>query len=158
MDDRMLSQQLQALEAQVVVTGAAPARPTRRAPRMRTVLGAAMATLIVAGGVAVAGGALNGTARPGAFNPGQPLHCSGIAAMTPVAADRWLRDHGYDVTWQVEDKTPGVAKGQATSYQSATPPDTGLIAGAVITSKSAQEVIVVVETGAGATGTDDCQG
>ena len=157
MDDRMLGQELDALERQVVVTGAPPARETRRAPRMRTVLAAVAATLVVAGGAAVAGGALNATARPGAFNRGQPLHCSGIAAMTPRAADRWLRDHGYTVTWQVEDRTPGVPKGQQASAQSATPPDEGLIAGAVITNTSQHEVIVVVETGKGALGTDDCQ-
>jgi len=157
MDDEMLGQQLRALEDQVAVTGGPPPRVRGRGPRARTVLLAAMTTLVVAGGAAVAGGALNATGRPGAFNAGQPLHCSGVAAMTPREADRWLRDHGYAVTWQVEDRTPGVPKGQQRSRQSDTPPADGLIAGAVITDTARHELIVVVETGSGARGTDDCQ-
>jgi len=157
MDDQMLGQQLQALEQQVPVTGGPPPRVPHRGPRARTVLVGVAAALVLAGGAAVAGGALNATSRPGAFNPGQPLHCSGIAAMTPRQADRWLRDHGYVVTWQVEDRTPGVPKGQQKSSQSTTPPTEGLIAGAVITDPGRHELIVVVETGVGALGTDDCQ-
>ncbi len=52
--------------------------------------------------------------------------------MTPREAAAWLADHGYDdVTWQIEDKTPGVPKGQQRSEQSTVAPAKGKIAGAV---------------------------
>lgn len=157
MDDQTLGQQLRALEDQVVVTGGRPLVQRSRGPRVRTGIVAVIATVLIAGGAAAAGGVFNAVGRPGAFDSGQPLHCKGVAAMTPRAADRWLRGHGYVVTWQVEDRTPGVPKGQQGSYQSATPPAIGLIAAAVITDPGRHELIVVVETGAGARGTDDCQ-
>ena len=158
MDDQSLEQALMSLEQRVNVTGGPP--PFRRRSAVRgkaTVLVAALAVALV-GGVVTASGLFTATGRPGAFNPGQPLHCSGVAAMDPVTADAWLRDHGYDVTWQIEDVTPSEGKpGPDSSRQSDTPPAQGKIAGAVITNSSRHELIVVVEIGEGARGTDDCQ-
>ena len=57
-------------------------------------------------------------------------------------------------TWQVEDKTPGVPKGQQTSYQTTDAPAEGTIATAVVI--TGHEMIVVVETGSGAIRADDC--
>ncbi len=52
--------------------------------------------------------------------------------MTPRQAAAWLDDHGYDdVTWQIEDTTPGVPKGQQRSEQSDVAPAKGKIATAV---------------------------
>ena len=58
--------------------------------------------------------------------------------MAPVAADPLLRQLGYKVTWQIEDRD---AK---TSVQSTTPPSDGFIVeGAIIQG----ELILVVERG-----------
>ena len=73
--------------------------------------------------------------------------------MAPRAADAWLRDHGYDVTWQVEDKTPGVPKGQQTSYQPTTHPRGHDRRRRVHVHR---DLIVVVETGPNAIQADDC--
>jgi hypothetical protein len=110
---------------------------------------------MVLAGAATASGVFEAKARPGAFNPGQPLHCMGVAKMTPREAAAWLDSHGYDdVTWQVEDTTPGVPKGQQRSEQRDTAPSTGKIAGAVFITRT--ELIVVVETGSRAITVDDC--
>ena len=114
---------------------------------------AVAAVALVAGG-ATASGVFQAQGHEGAFNPGQPLHCKGVANMTPREAATWLSDHGYDVTWQVEDKTPGVPKGQQTSYQTKDAPSQGSIAGAVVI--QGHEMIVVVETGPEAIRADDC--
>ena len=154
MDDPTLTNRLQALEHSVPVTSSPP--PLSRQPRMfrpRTILVALAAVLVLAGGAA-ASGVFEARGDPGAFNPGQPLHCKGVANMTPREAARWLSDRGYDVTWQVEDKTPGVPKGQQVPYQTSTAPDTGFIAAAVVT--GGHDMIVVVETGPDAIHAQDC--
>ncbi len=75
-------------------------------------------------------------------------------ALVSAAAIGWLHDHGYRVTWQVEDHEPGVPNGQQGSYQSDIPPAKGTIEGAVFTSN--RDLIVVVETGPNAVHADDC--
>lgn len=75
---------------------------------------------------------------PGVFSPQGPLYCSGIHQMEPVDADPLLRNLGYEVIWQVEDRD---AK---TSVQSSTPPSDGFIVeGAIIEGN----LILVVERG-----------
>ena len=152
MDDQALVRRIQALEAAVPVTGGPPSRRPR-VSRGRTALAALAAVVLLAGG-ATASGVFEAKGYPGVFNSGQPLHCKGVANMTPREAATWLDSHGYDVTWQVEDKTPGVPKGQQTSYQTKDAPSRGSIAGGVVT--SGHEMILVVETGSGAIRADDC--
>jgi hypothetical protein len=154
MDDHEINDRLQAFEASVPVTGRAPEVRRPRVSRGRTALVAVAAVVVLAGGTA-ASGVLEAQASPGAFDPGQPLHCEGVAKMTPREAEKWLRNHGYDdVTWQVEDRTPGVPKGQQRSEQSRIAPEKGKIASAVFISRT--ELIVLVETGQGAIRADDC--
>jgi hypothetical protein len=151
-EDQALAGRLQAFEASVPVVGGPPSRRPR-VSRGRVALAAIAAVALVAGG-ATASGVFQAQGHEGAFNPGQALHCKGVANMTPRDAATWLSDHGYDVTWQVEDRTPGVAKGQQTSYQTKDAPSRGSIAGAVVI--KGHEMIVVVETGSGAIRADDC--
>ena len=152
MDDQVLDERLQAFEAAVPVVGGPPSRRPR-VSRGRVALVAFAAVALVAGG-ATASGVFQAQGYEGAFNPGQPLHCKGVANMTPRDAAKWLDSHGYDVAWQVEDTTPGVPKGQQESYQTKVAPVVGSIAGAAIT--GGHEIIVVVETGPKAITIDDC--
>ena len=155
MDDQALNDRLQAFESSVPVMGGPP--PSRRpgVSRTRAALVAMAALVVLAGGAAGASGILEARDRPGAFNPGQPLHCKGLADMSPREAAAWLADHGYDdVTWQIEDRTPGVPKGQQRSEQSDVAPAKGKIATAVFITRT--ELIVLVETGPDAIRADDC--
>ena len=102
-----------------------PRRPTRR-----SVVPVALASLVAGLIVGVGAGfatAANVVVRTdvhtaeSAFNKGQPLYCSGVEFMTPREADRWLRDRGYTVEWQI-DHFPGGPR------LSDTPPDEGMIA------------------------------
>ena len=151
-EDQALARRLQAFEASVPVASGPPSRRPR-VSRGRVALVAVAAVALVAGG-ATASGVFQAQGHEGAFNAGQPLHCQGVANMSPREAASWLSDHGYDVTWQVEDKTPGVPKGQQTSYQTKDAPSRGSIAGAVVF--RGHEMIVVVETGPEAIRADDC--
>lgn len=73
-------------------------RPARTRPRRIPALAAAV---LAAGSIAWVGYAvLDATPQEGAFNPGQPLYCSGIQTMTPASAAEALRDRGYEVQWQ----------------------------------------------------------
>ena len=104
---------------------------------------AVAATLLIAG-VAVGGIAVvsNGViGHEGLFNPGQPLHCSGVNTMSPLAAQRWLTDHGYSITWQIEDQDAH------TSRQTAVPPSSGYIIEGVL---KGNQLTLVVETGSAA--------
>lgn len=75
---------------------------------------------------------------PGVFSGQGPLHCSGIHQMAAVDADPLLRELGYNVMWQIEDRD---AK---TSVQSTAPPSDGFIVeGAII----GGDLILVVERG-----------
>lgn len=151
-DDQAMARRLQAFEDGVPVTGGPPSR-RQRVSRGRMAL-VAVAAVVVLGGGTAASGVFQAQGRPGAFNPGQPLHCKGVANMTPRQAATWLGDHGYDVTWQIEDKTPDVPKGEQRSHQTKVAPAKGSIAAAVVI--EGQEMIVVVETGPGAIRVDDC--
>ena len=152
MDDQALDDRLRAFEASVPVTGGPPAL-RRGVSRTRVALAAVAAVVVLAGG-ATASGVFQAHGHEGVFNAGQPLHCKGVANMTPREAASWLSDHGYDVTWQVEDRTPGVPKGQQVSYQTKDAPAKGSIAGGVVT--GGHEMILVVETGPDAIHADDC--
>jgi hypothetical protein len=155
MDDETLSTRLASLENHVAVSDGPPTPRPRGLRAARAVPLAVVGLLVLAGGAVATGQLGNVRAYPGAFDRGQPLHCSGVAAMTPAQADPWLRDHGYVVTWQIEDRS--VPKGGDASHQSSEPPATGLISAAVITDTAKHQLIVVAEVGAGATGTNDCQ-
>lgn len=79
----------------------------------RTVAGgrrAATAVLVAAvlAGCAWAGIEIWEASRPveGAFNPGQPLNCSGVRSLAPAAAEEELEQRGYDVNWQYHPR-PG---------------------------------------------------
>ncbi len=81
---------------------------------------------------------VSGGPVPGVFSPGGPLYCSSIYQMAPVVADPLLRELGYKVTWQIEDRD---AK---TSVQSTIPPSDGFIVeGAIVQGV----LILVVERG-----------
>lgn len=91
--------------------------------------GAAAATVVFrdAGGTA-----------PGVFTAEDPLYCNGLHELSPVQADPLLRDLGYEVTWQIEDRDA------RTSRQSSTPPGDGFIVeGALING----QLVLVVERG-----------
>lgn len=78
---------------------------------------------------------------PGAFDPGQPLHCSGVQTMTPANAAAWLAARGYAVTWQIEDQD------NHTSTQSGVAPPNGYVINGVL---RGEDLLLVVETGAAA--------
>lgn len=79
-----------------------------------------------------------GGSAPGVFTAEGPLYCSGVHEMSPAQAHPLLRDLGYEVTWQIEDRD---AK---TSIQSSSPPSDGFIVeGAIVRG----ELILVVERG-----------
>lgn len=91
-------------EVGVGATGEVPPRRLvhRRVPAL-------VAATIALGAVAWVGYAvLEAVPREGAFNPGQPLHCSGIQTMVPAAAERELEERGYAVRWQYHPE-PGSA-------------------------------------------------
>jgi hypothetical protein len=139
--DGQLRTRLVRLEA-AAPAGAPPS--LGRVPRLRSRVGgialAVAATLLVTG-VAVGGIALvsNGViGHEGLFNPGQPLHCSGVNEMSPSVAQQWLTDRGYIVTWQIEDQDA------RTSQQAAIPPTSGYIIEGVL---KGNQLTLVVETG-----------
>lgn len=78
-----------------------------------------------------------GTA-PGVFSPDGPLYCTRIQQLSPREADPLLREFGYDVTWQVENRDTG-------DYErSTTPPSEGyIVEGALI----GRDLVLVVEQG-----------
>lgn len=72
-------------------------RPDRSTARRGAT--AILAAAVLAG-CAWAGLEMASTPVEGAFNPGQPLHCSGIESMTPREAQQELERRGYIVDWQ----------------------------------------------------------
>ena len=122
-----------------------PDMSTRRRPWNRS-LRLPLTAVVLVGVLGMATGAAaasvvfreaGGTA-PGAFTAEGPLYCSGIHEMAPAQADPLLRDLGYEVTWQIEDRDA------RSSVQSSTPPTDGFIVeGAIIGGK----LILVVERG-----------
>lgn len=86
--------------ADLAAHAATDVEPARSRPRSRRapMLAAAM---LAAGSIAWVGyTAIAADPHEGAFNPGQPLYCSGIQTMEPAAAAAELRDRGYEVQWQ----------------------------------------------------------
>lgn len=139
-DDR-LRYRLAALEQTLPVREAVnqPMAPRRSA---RTVWVGAVAGLLA--GVLLAG-TVGGAAleavrgRPGVFSGGGALACSNIRTMSPPNADALLRQLGFDVTWQIEDRDTGESR------QSAQPPVTGYVQEGTL---SGRALLIVVETGA----------
>ncbi len=124
--DRDLEQRLRRLEVSLPVGAQTlPLTADRRAVRLAGGATGLIASLLLVAGVAAGGVRLVTLATApgeGLFNPGQPLHCSGVERMTPQDADRFLRAQGYDVTWQIEDRDP------RTPYRlSETPPERGFV-------------------------------
>lgn len=106
-------------------------------PLSVVVLVAVLGVATGAAGASVVFREAGGTA-PGVFTAEGPLYCSGLHEMAPVQADPLLRDLGYEVTWQIEDRDA------RTSVQSSTPPGDGFIVeGALIDG----QLILVVERG-----------
>jgi len=70
-----------------------------------------------------------------AFAEGQPLYCSGLDDMTLAEADRYLREWGFTVYWQIE-------RGAATTVETA-PPATGIIAAGVAFDAHTVQIVVV---------------
>lgn len=139
--DGQLNTRLARLEA-AAPAGAPPSlgRVARLRSRVGGIALAVAATLLVTG-VAVGGIALvsNGViGHEGLFNPGQPLHCSGVNEMSPSVAQQWLTERGYSVTWQIEDQDA------RTSQQAAVPPTSGYIIEGVL---KGNQLTLVVETG-----------
>ena len=111
----------------------------RRRTRLMGVASGLVAIALVSGAATAAVlDAVRG--RPGVFSAGGALACTAVVEMSPYDADRLLRDLGYSITWQVEDRNTGI------SHSSNVPPAEGFIQGGVVTGR---ELIVVVETGVG---------
>ena len=111
--------------------------------RLRAPMAALFAGLmgvVVGASVVIAGPTLMGVPQghEGAFNKGQPLYCSGLPGMTPPQAEEYLKDRGYTVRWQVEERPSG-----DWSVVDA-PPATGYIEAALV---EGSKVLVVVEVG-----------
>ena len=102
-------------------------------------LAAGLVLLISLGATATYLAIARPTARNGAFADGGPLHCSGVDQLSPVAAQRWLTDHGFSATWQVEDRSNG------TSTTSETPPTHGSILDALALGQ--RTILVLVDLG-----------
>lgn len=81
-----------------------PARVGAR-PRVFWGLAAAFATAVFVTGAVVGAIVVSEEVGggPGLFDPGQPLACSGVDAMTPQQAAPVLAAKGWTVTWQIED-------------------------------------------------------
>lgn len=101
--------------------------------------------LVLVGVLGMATGAAASTAfqeavgsAPGVFSSQGALYCSRIQQMAPVDADPLLRELGYEVTWQLEDRDAN------TYVRSATPPSDGFIVEGVIIGR---DLVLVVERG-----------
>ncbi len=81
------------------------------------------------------------------FNPGGPLHCSGILQLPPQAAEARLLALGYALSWRLERKT-----GSNTGFSEAAPraPTTGFISDTAVGSSG--ELIVFVQDPAAPSG------
>lgn len=137
--DAQLKERLLRLEGEMPDTSTRRPRWGRsfRLPLFAVVLVALLGMVTGAAAAGIVFREVSGTA-PGAFTGEGPLYCSGIHEMAPTQADPLLRDLGYRVTWQIEDRD---AK---TSVQSSTPPSDGFIVeGAIVDG----ELIIVVERG-----------
>lgn len=120
--DAQLSERLARLEASLPPAGRLASAKDRRPTRL---LWPVMAvTLVVAFGGGVAARQLvldRGWTDSGLFTRGGALYCSGLQHMAPRDAAPILRQLGYVVTWQVDDRATGE------SYQSADPPAGGYV-------------------------------
>jgi hypothetical protein len=127
-DDR-LRERLERLTAAVPVAPhvqRSPVRSVRPRRSWRVALAATGLILVVSLGATAAILELNRpSSSPGAFAPGQPLHCSGVDQLAPRDAERWLAARGFQVQWQVEDRSGG------TSSTGSTAPDSGSITNAL---------------------------
>ena len=104
----------------------------------------ALALLLIGGAAGTAGAAALDAVRssPGVFSPDGALACSNVRTMSPSSADEALRQLGYQVTWQIEDRDAG------TSVTSTVPPASGYVQDGVL---HGRDLLIVVETGNAAT-------
>lgn len=120
-----------------------PARSRRRLALMAALVAAA---LLAVGGTAVIGRPAKAPNEPnfgaGVTNVGQPFACVPFARMTPPEADRYMRERGYSVRWQIEERPSG------RFWHSDVPPATGHPIAGVIVGKN--QILYVVEVGPGA--------
>jgi len=144
--DDVLERTLRSLERSLPVTSHDRGRPSQhrrpRRSRWTSPIVAAVALVALAGGAtgsAVVSEVVRG--HPGLFAPGGILYCTRIKDMTPREADAVLTELGYDVTWQVEDRTAG------TSTQTTTAPEDGYVIEGVVNGRA---LLLVVESGEGA--------
>lgn len=117
--------------------------PTREAPsrhRGGLALPAVAALLLIGAAAGTAGAAAIDAVRssPGVFSQAGALACSSVQDMAPPHADEVLRELGYTVTWQIEDRDAG------TSVTATIPPAVGYIQEGVL---HGRELLLVVETG-----------
>jgi hypothetical protein len=135
--DTVLRDRLVRLEGSIVL----PARRRSSWPRVsRAVVAGLLAAAVLAGGAGAAALIRGQQAKgsEGLFNPGQPLACSRVWAMSPPDAARYLAARGYVVTWQVEDRDSG------TSRQTKIAPATGFVIEGV---RQGNQLTMVVEVG-----------
>ena len=120
--DARLSERLARLEASLPPPGR---RANTEGPRSNRLLWPAMVvTLALAFGGGVAARQLvldRGWTDSGLFTRGGALYCSGLQHLAPRDAAPILRQLGYVVTWQVDDRETG------DSYQSSEPPAGGYV-------------------------------
>ena len=123
--DDVLERTLRSLERSLPVTSHDRGRPSQhrrpRRSRWTSPIVAAVALVALAGGAtgsAVVSEVVRG--HPGLFAPGGILYCTRIKDMTPREADAVLTELGYDVTWQVEDRTAGTSTQTTTAQRTAT--------------------------------------
>lgn len=116
-------------------------------PRGRNPLRWSLPAVALVAALGIAAGAAGATAiqfatsggpTPGVFSADGPLYCTRIQQMTPQEADPLLRQLGYAVTWQLEDRDA------RTSTRSTTPPSDGYIVEGVIVGR---DLTLVVERG-----------
>jgi len=144
--DDVLERSLRSLERSLPVTSGGHGRLSRsRRPRRLRWTSPIVAVVAL---VALAGGATGSAlvsevvrGHPGLFSTGGILYCTRIQEMTPREADAVLTELGYDVTWQVEDRTAG------TSTPTTTAPEDGYVIEGVVKGRA---LLLVVETGEGA--------
>ena len=140
--DLILRDRLVRLEGSLAL----PARHRLAWPRLsRAVVAGLLAAAVVAGGAGAAAVIRGQQAKgsEGLFNPGQPLACSRVWAMTPPEAAEYLAARGYVVTWQVEhtDKPKG---DPTASYQTSVAPPAGYVIEGV---RDGNRLTMIVEVG-----------
>ena len=138
-----LRARLERLGSTITVDAMPSLAPERSRRRLALLAAAGAAALLAIGGTAVIGRHAQGPneprARAGVTNVGQPFACVPFARMTPPEADAYMRERGYSVRWQIEERPSGE------SWQSDVPPATGHPIAGVVVGKN--QILYVVEVG-----------